>query len=400
MLKISKMGRTLPFSPIRKLIPYSNAAKERGIKVYHLNIGQPDIPTPQVALDAMRNIDLDILAYSPSEGNASYRNKLSEKYYANLGIDISPDEIMVTTGGSEALVMAMEACLNPGEDILCPEPYYANYNSFAKQTRVNIKPIKSVIENDFALPPIEEFEKMIDDKTKAILICNPNNPTGYLYSKEEIETLAEIVKKHNLFLIVDEVYREFAYDGLEVFSSLNLKGVDENVVVVDSVSKRYSMCGVRVGALVTRNEELYSAFMRMAQARLSPPLLGQVAAEAAIDVPEDYFKNVIKEYTSRRDCFVELLNNMEGVYCPKPKGAFYSIVKLPIDDCEKFARWLLEEFEHNGETVMVAPATGFYATPESGKNEVRIAYVLNNADLVKAAECLEIALKEYPGRVL
>lgn len=396
---LSKKGVTIPPSPIRKLVPYAEAAKKRGIKVYHLNIGQPDIETPRIALEAVCDFKGKVLEYTHSAGLESYRNKLAEVYYASVGIDVTPKELLITNGASEALIITMSVCLDQGEEILCPEPYYANYNAFAAQTGVNVKPIRSTIKDDFALPPISEFEKYITDKTRAILICNPNNPTGYLYSKEELEALAKIVKKHDLFLIADEVYREFCYDGAKHYSTLNLKGIEQNVIMVDSVSKRYSMCGVRVGALVSRNQEVLKAALSIAQSRLSPPLLGQIAAEAAIDVAPSYFEKVINEYINRRNLIVELLNEIDGVYCPMPKGAFYTITELPIDDCDRFSQWLLEEFSLDGETVMVAPATGFYANPELGINQVRIAYVLNEQDIRSAIRCLKKALEVYPGRV-
>lgn len=397
MLKISQKGIQMPSSPIRKLVPYAEAAKKRGVKVYHLNIGQPDIDTPQIAIDAVKGITDTIFEYTHSAGIESYRRKLAE-YYQSVGIDVTYDELMATVGGSEALFMAFTVCLNEGEEILCPEPFYANYNGFAVEAGVNIKPIRSTIDNDFALPPMEEFEKHIGPKTRAILICNPNNPTGYVYTKQELEKLAEIVKKHNLYLITDEVYREFCYDGVEHFSAMNLKGIEQNVIMCDSVSKRYSMCGVRLGALVTRNKDVFTAAMKMAQARLSPPYLAQVAAQAAVDTPQSYFDSVIGEYKMRRNTIVELINKIPGVYCPMPKGAFYATVKLPIDNSDKFAQWLLEEFSYEGQTVMVAPATGFYSTQGLGLNEVRIAYVLKKDDIVAAVKCLEEALKVYPGR--
>lgn len=397
MPKLSLKGQLMPPSPIRKLVPYAEEAKRRGIKVYHLNIGQPDIETPAGARAAVKNNEETIFAYSHSAGIESYRRKLVE-YYKSVGINVSPDEILVTEGGSEALFMALTVCLNPGEEVLVPEPYYANYNGFAMEAGVVIKPIQSTIDTDFALPPIADFEKHITPKTRAILLCNPNNPTGYLYSKEELETLAGIVKKHDLFLICDEVYREFCYDGEVFYSTMNLREIEQNVIMADSTSKRYSMCGVRLGTLVTRNREVYAACMNMAQARLSPPLLAQIAAEAAVDTPQEYFDGVIAEYISRRDCIVEALNKIEGVYCPTPKGAFYTIVKLPIDNCEKFAQWLLEEFSFEGQTVMVAPATGFYVTPGAGLDEVRVAYVIKKEDLLASAKCIEEALKVYPGR--
>lgn len=397
MLHISQKGVRMPASPIRKLVPFAEAAKRRGIKVYHLNIGQPDIATPRIAVEAVKDITDTIFEYTHSAGLEAYRRKLAE-YYHSVGIEVGYENLMATVGGSEALFMAFTVCLNEGEEILCPEPFYANYNGFAVEAGVTIKPIRSTIENDFALPPMEEFEKHIGPKTRAVLICNPNNPTGYVYTREELEKLAEIVKKHNLYLISDEVYREFCYDGVKQFSAMNLKGIEQNVIMADSVSKRYSMCGVRLGALVTRNKEVFDAAMKMAQARLSPPYLAQVAAQAAIDTPQSYFDEVIGEYRSRRNCIVELLNKIPGVYCPMPKGAFYATVKLPIDDCDRFARWLLEEFSFEGKTVMVAPATGFYSTPGLGLDEVRIAYVLKQEDIIEAVRCLEQALKVYPGR--
>lgn len=389
----------MPASPIRKLVPYAEEAKRKGRKVYHLNIGQPDIPTPKVALDAVRNVDLKVVEYSHSAGFESYRKGLA-RYYQRLGIDITHNDIIVTTGGSEAITIAFMACLNPGDEVIIPEPFYANYNGFAVQAGVVVKPIVSSIENDFALPPVEEFERLITPRTKGIVICNPNNPTGYLYSKEELEQLATIVKKHDLYLFSDEVYREFCYDGAIHYSAMLLKGLDNNVILMDSVSKRYSMCGVRIGTLISRNKEVVATALKFAQARLSPPSFGQIAAEAALNTPAEYFKEVYDEYIKRRNFMVDALNRMEGVYCPKPKGAFYSVVKLPIDDSDKFAQWLLEHFEYKNQTVMLAPATGFYSTPGLGKNEVRIAYVLNVDDLRNAMECLDVALKQYPGRTL
>ena len=399
MPKISDRGQTMPSSPIRKLVPFAEAAKKKGRKVYHLNIGQPDIPTPQVALDAVHNCDLKVIEYSHSAGNESYRKALAG-YYKGIGIDVNSDQIIVTTGGSEAITMAFMACLNPGDEVIIPEPFYANYSSFALQAGAVVKPIVASIKNDFALPDIAEFERIITPKTKGIVICNPNNPTGYLYSEEELRRLAAIVKKYDLYVFSDEVYREFCYDGNTHFSAMQLEGLENNVILIDSVSKRYSMCGVRIGALITRNRDVYTTAMKFAQARLSPPSFGQVAGEAAVSTPESYFNEVYNEYIARRNFMVEALNRMEGVYCPKPKGAFYTVVKLPIDDSDRFAQWLLEEFEHNGATVMVAPATGFYATPGLGKNEVRIAYVLKIDDLKSAMECLDVALKQYPGRTL
>ncbi len=399
MPKISEKGLAMPASPIRKLVPYAEEAKRKGRKVYHLNIGQPDIPTPQVALDAVKNNDLKVVEYSHSAGFESYRKGLA-KYYQGLGIDITHNDMIITTGGSEAITIAFMTCLNPGDEVIIPEPFYANYNGFAVQAGVVVKPIVSRIENDFALPPVEEFEKLITPKTKGIVICNPNNPTGYLYSKEELEQLATIVKKHDLYLFSDEVYREFCYDGITHYSAMMLQGLENNVILMDSVSKRYSMCGVRIGAIITRNKEVIAAAMKFAQARLSPPSFGQIAAEAALNTPAEYFKEVYHEYIKRRNFMVEALNRMEGVYCPKPKGAFYTVVRLPIDDSDKFAQWLLEHFEYKNQTVMLAPATGFYSTPGLGKNEVRIAYVLNVDDLRNAMECLEVALKQYPGRTI
>jgi len=399
MPKISEKGLAMPASPIRKLVPYAEEAKRKGRKVYHLNIGQPDIPTPQVALDAVRNADLKVIEYSHSAGIESYRKGLA-KYYQGLGIDITHNDMIITTGGSEAITIVFMTCLNPGDEVIIPEPFYANYNGFAVQAGVVVKPIVSRIENDFALPAVDEFEKLITPKTKGIVICNPNNPTGYLYSREELEQLATIVKKHDLYLFSDEVYREFCYDGITHYSAMMLKGLENNVILMDSVSKRYSMCGVRIGALITRNKEVITTAMKFAQARLSPPSFGQIAAEAALNTPAEYFKEVYDEYIKRRNFMVEALNKMEGVYCPKPKGAFYTVVRLPIDDSDKFAQWLLEHFEHKNQTVMLAPATGFYSTPGLGKNEVRIAYVLNVDDLRNAMECLEVALKQYPGRTI
>jgi aspartate aminotransferase len=398
MPSISDKGKAMPASPIRKLVPYSEEAKRKGRKVYHLNIGQPDIPTPQVALDALRNINIKVIEYSHSAGNESYRRKLSA-YYRNIGINIDHTEMLITTGGSEAIIFALMTCVNPGEEVITPEPFYANYNGFATTAGIKIVPVPSYIKDDFALPPIEEIEKKITQRTKGIIVCNPNNPTGYLYSKEELSQLKEIVKKHDLFLFSDEAYREFCYDGAEHFSAMNLEGIENNVILLDSVSKRYSECGVRIGALITKNKEVISAALKFAQARLSPPGLGQIVGEASIDTPLQYFKDVNKEYTERRNYMVDALNKIPGVYCPKPKGAFYTVVKLPVDDADRFAQWLLEDFEYNNQTVMVAPASGFYSTPGSGKDEVRIAYVLKVDDLKNAMMILEEALKIYPGRV-
>jgi aspartate aminotransferase len=388
----------MPASPIRKLVPYSEEAKRKGRKVYHLNIGQPDIPTPEVALNALHNINLKVIEYSHSAGNESYRRKLAT-FYQKIGINIDHTEMLVTTGGSEAILFAFLSCVNPGEEVITPEPFYANYNGFATSAGIKIVPVTSYIKEDFALPPISEIEKKITSKTKGIIICNPNNPTGYLYSKEELLHLREIVKKHDLFLFSDEAYREFCYDGAQHFSAMNLEGIDNNVIMLDSVSKRYSECGIRIGALITRNKDVINTALKFAQARLSPPGLGQIVGEASIDTPPEYFKEVNKEYTERRNYMVEALNKIPGVYCPKPKGAFYTVVKLPVDDADKFAQWLLEDFEYNNQTVMVAPASGFYSTPGSGKNEVRIAYVLKIDDLKNAMIILAEALKVYPGRV-
>lgn len=398
MPSISVKGKLMPASPIRKLVPYSEEAKRKGRKVYHLNIGQPDIPTPDVALNALRNIKLKVIEYSHSAGNESYRRKLAT-YYQNIGINVDHTEMLITTGGSEAILFAFLSCINPGDEVITPEPFYANYNGFATTAGINIIPVTSYINEDFALPPIAEIEKKITSKTKGIIICNPNNPTGYLYSREELLHLKEIVKKHDLFLFSDEAYREFCYDGAEHFSAMNLEGIENNVILLDSVSKRYSECGVRIGALITRNKDVICTALKFAQARLSPPGLGQIAGEASIDTPAGYFREVNKEYTARRNYMVEALNKIPGVYCPKPKGAFYTVVKLPVDDSDKFAQWLLEEFEYKNQTVMVAPASGFYSTPGYGKNEVRIAYVLNIDDLKNAMMILEEALKVYPGRV-
>ena len=388
----------MPESPIRKLVPYAEKAKKEGKKVYHLNIGQPDIETPQVALDAVKNFSSQVVEYSHSAGFESYRKGLAS-YYQSLGMDVNFDELMVTTGGSEALLFALNSCLDSGDEVIIPEPFYANYNGFSTSAGITVKPISTSINNGFALPPIDEFEKLITSKTKAILICNPGNPTGYLYSKDELETLRDIVKKYDLFLFADEVYREFCYDGNKHLSILNLDGLEDNAVVIDSTSKRYSMCGIRVGCIVSKNKEVISTALKFAQARLSPPTFGQVAGEAALLTPKSYFDDVINEYVSRRDLLVDGLNKIEGVICPKPKGAFYAIAELPVDNAEKFAQWLLEEFDFNNETLMVAPAAGFYSTKGEGYNQVRIAYVLNQESLQKAINCLEKALKLYPGRI-
>ncbi len=388
----------MPPSPIRKLVPYAEAAKKRGVTIFHLNIGQPDIHTPEVMMNAIRSIDLKVVEYSHSAGIESYRKKLAG-YYKGYKINVDWTDIIITTGGSEAIEIGMMACLNPGDEIIVPEPYYANYNGFSTQANVVVKPIPSSIETGFALPPISEFEKAITPKTKAILICNPSNPTGYLYNREELEILKQIVLKHDLFLFADEVYREFCYDGREYVSVMHLDQLDQNVVLMDSISKRYSACGARIGALVSKNKEVMAAALKFAQARLSPPTFGQIAAEAAIDTPQEYFEEVKKEYVARRDYVVETLNKMDGVYCPKPSGAFYCMAQLPVDDADKFCQWLLESFEFNHQTVMLAPASGFYSKPESGKHQVRIAYVLKLESLKNAMDCLREALKVYPGRM-
>ena len=398
MPNISEKAIQMPASPIRKLVPYAEKAKKLGKMVFHLNIGQPDIETPKVARDAIKNSDISVLAYSHSAGFESYREGLS-KYYASNGINVTKEEILVTTGGSEALLFGMMSCCNPGDEIIIPEPFYANYNGFAVAAGLTVVPVTSSIENGFALPAVEEFEKKITDKTKCIVICNPGNPTGYLYSKEELGQLKDIVKKHDLFLFADEVYREFCYDGAQPFSVMNLEGLDQNVVLVDSVSKRYSMCGARIGALLTKNKEVMQSALKFAQARLSPPTYAQIASEAALQTPQSYFTEVVDEYVERRNIMVDGLNAIEGVNCPKPKGAFYCVAKFPVDDTEKFCQWLLEDFEYKGATVMMAPCSGFYATPGLGKQEARIAYVLNKESLKEAVECLKEALKVYPGKI-
>lgn len=397
MPSISEKGKAMPASPIRKLVPYSEEAKRKGIKVYHLNIGQPDIPTPEVALNAIRNLDQKVIEYSHSAGNESYRRKLAG-YYQNIGINVDHTELLITTGGSEAIMFAFNSCINAGDEVITPEPFYANYSGFATSSGIKIIPVTSYIKDDFALPPIVEIEKKITARTRGIIIANPNNPTGYLYSKEELLQLRNIIKKYDLWLFSDEAYREFCYDGAEHFSAMKLAGIENNVVLLDSVSKRYSECGVRIGALVTKNREVLTTALKFAQARLSPPGLGQIAGEASTDTPHEYFSEVNREYTARRNFMVDALNKIPGVYCPKPKGAFYTVVKLPVDDSDKFAQWLLEEFEYNNQTVMIAPASGFYSTPGLGKNEARIAYVLKIDDLSNAMETLAEALKVYPGR--
>lgn len=389
----------MPDSPIRKLAPFANGAKDRGTHVIHLNIGQPDIATPPQALQAIRGMKREVLEYSPSEGFASYRDGLS-RYYATVGVAVTPEEIMVTTGGSEALVFAFMSCLNPGDQVIIPEPFYANYNGFAAWAGIEIAPVTASIENGFALPPMAAFEAAITDRTKAILICNPGNPTGTKYADESLHAVADLVKKRNLFLFADEVYREFTYDGNMSPSVLSLEGLEEHAIVIDSVSKRYSMCGARVGAMVTKNEDVRRAAMRFAMARLSPPTLAQVAAEAALDTDASYFDAVRSEYKMRRDALVQGLNGIENVVCPVPGGAFYAVAKLPIDDADAFCQWILESFEFDGSTVMMAPNSGFYATPGLGKQEVRMAYVLHLDEIQKAVQCIEAALQVYPGRVV
>jgi len=396
MLTISNRGRQMPPSPIRKLVPFAEAAKKRGIKVYHLNIGQPDIATPEKILDAVRNSDFKVLEYSHSAGNESYRKKLVQ-YYSRAGITVTQDQIIITTGGSEAILFGFMACMDAGDEVIIPEPFYANYNGFAVEAGVIVKPITSSIETGFALPPIEDFEKAITPKTKAILVCSPNNPTGYLYSKDEMEVLKQLIQQHNLFLFADEAYREFCYEGIHT-SAMHLTGVEDNVVLMDTISKRYSACGGRIGAFVTKNKDLLTAAMKFAQARLSPPSFAQILGEAAVDLPANYFDTTKAEYKKRRDTIVKRLNAIPGVFCPNPGGAFYAMAKLPIDDADAFCQWLLESFSYNGHTVMLAPATGFYSTPGLGKQEVRLAYVLNCDAINNAIDCLEKAVLEYPGR--
>jgi len=398
MLSISHRGTIMPASPIRKLVPFAEVAKNKGIEIYHLNIGQPDIETPKQALDAARNSNFKILEYSHSAGNESYRRKLS-KYYQSVNVNVDYTDIIITTGGSEAILFGFMSCLDAGDEVIIPEPFYANYNGFAVAAGVLVKPITSSIEKGFALPPIEDFEKAITSKTKAIIICNPNNPTGYLYSEEEMKVLKNIVVKHNLYLFSDEAYREFCYEGKH-FSAMQLEEAEENVVMVDTISKRYSACGARIGALVTRNTSVVETVLKFAQARLSPPTFGQIIGEAAIDLPADYFEKTKAEYKKRRDLLVKRLNDMQGVFCPEPGGAFYAMASLPIDDADKFCQWLLEDFNYNGKTVMLAPATGFYGTEGLGKKEVRLAYVLNTEAINKAMDCLQKGLEVYPGRTV
>ena len=397
MPQISERGLEMPESPIRKLAPLAADAKKRGIKVYHLNIGQPDLPTPQVAIDAIKHVDRKILEYSPSQGYRSYREKLVG-YYRKYGISVTADDMIVTCGGSEAVLFAFMSCLNPGDEIIVPEPAYANYMAFAISAGAKIRTITTTIEEGFCLPKVEKFEELINPKTRAILICNPNNPTGYLYTRREMNQIRDMVKKHDLYLFSDEVYREYIYTGSPYISACHLEGIEQNVVLIDSVSKRYSECGIRIGALITKNKEVRKAVMKFCQARLSPPLIGQIAAEASLDAPEEYSRDVYDEYVERRKCLIDGLNRIPGVYSPIPMGAFYTVAKLPVDDSEKFCRWCLEEFSYENETVMMAPASGFYTTPGAGRNQVRIAYVLNKEDLRKALIVLRKALEQYPGR--
>ncbi len=396
-MEISERAMNMPSSPIRKLAPYAEAAKRNGVHVYHLNIGQPDIKTPQCGLDAIKNIDRTILEYSPSQGYLSLRTKMVS-YYAQYGIYLSPDDIIVTTGGSEAVLFAFLACLNPGDEIIVPDPFYANYMAFAISVGAVIKSVKTTIENGFRLPSVEAFEEQISDRTKAILICNPNNPTGYLYTREEMMQIRDIVRKHNLYLFSDEVYREFIYTGMPYISAFHLDGIEENVVLFDSVSKRYSECGIRIGCLCTKNKKVRDSVMKFCQARLSPPLIGQIIAEASLDVQKEYLQGVYEEYLDRRNFLIDGLNRIPGVYSPIPMGAFYTVARLPVDDAEKFCIWCLRDFQYKGATVMTAPAAGFYTEPGEGRNEVRLAYVLCKEDLAKALECLKVALEQYPGR--
>ena len=398
MPQISVRGLEMPESPIRKLAPLAADAKKRGIKVYHLNIGQPDLPTPDVALNAIRNVDRSILEYSPSQGFLSYRTKLVD-YYKKYNINVTPDDIIITCGGSEAVLFAFMSCLNPGDEIIVPEPAYANYMAFAISAGAKIRTIATTIEEGFSLPKVEKFEELINDKTRAILICNPNNPTGYLYTRREMNQIRDLVKKYDLYLFSDEVYREYIYTGSPYISACHLEGIQQNVVLIDSVSKRYSECGIRIGALITKNEEVRQAVMKLCQARLSPPLIGQIAAEASLEAPDEYYLNVYDEYVERRKCLIDGLNRIPGVYSPIPMGAFYTVAKLPVDDSEKFCRWCLEEFNYEGETIMMAPGSGFYTTPGVGINQVRIAYVLKKEDLNRALFILRKALEAYPGRV-
>ena len=395
---ISTRGVEMPESPIRKLAPLAAAAKARGTKVYHLNIGQPDLPTPQVGLDALKNVDRKILEYSPSQGYLSLREKMVE-YYAKYDIKVTADDIIITSGGSEAILFAFLACLNPGDEIIVPEPAYANYMAFAISAGAKIRTIATTIDEGFALPKVEKFEELINSRTRAIMICNPNNPTGYLYTRREMDRIRDLVKKYDLYLFSDEVYREYIYTGSPYISVCHLQGIEDNVVLIDSVSKRYSECGIRIGALITKNKEIRQAVMKFCQARLSPPLIGQIVAEASLDAPEEYLREVYDEYVERRKVLIDGLNRIPGVYSPIPMGAFYTMAQLPVDDSEKFCRWCLEKFEYEGETVMMAPGAGFYTTPGAGRNEVRIAYVLKKPDLERALVVLRKALEQYPGRV-
>lgn len=394
---ISNKGKMMPESPIRKLVPYAETARRKGVKVYHLNIGQPDIKTPEVAMDAIKNYDEKVVAYSHSAGHQQYREKLAA-YYKNNNIDIDAEDIIVTAGASEAILFAIQSVMDEGDEIIIPEPFYANYNGFATNAGVIVKPIFSDIKDGFSLPPISEFEKAVTEKTKAIIVCNPNNPTGYLYSKEELEVLKEIALKYDLYLIADEVYREFVYDGEEHHSVMNLKGLEQHSILIDSVSKRYSACGFRIGCMISKNKELMATALKFAQARLSPPSFGQVAGEAALETPQSYFDEVMEEYLQRRNVVVDAINKINGAFCPNPKGAFYVVAKLPVDDTDKFCQWILESYDYKKQTVMFAPASGFYSTPGLGKDEIRISYVLNTDDLKHAMKVLEEALKVYPGR--
>lgn len=398
MPTLSIRGNAMPASPIRRLTPYAEAAKKRNVKIYHLNIGQPDIETPEKFWNELKHLDMRVLAYAPSDGYPIYKQQFS-KYYNSVGINVTPENFLITNGGSEALSFSMMSVMDEGDEIIIPEPMYANYISFAKHGNIKVKPIPTSIKNGFALPDISSFEALISNRTKAILICNPNNPTGYLYSKEELETLREICLKHDLFLIVDEVYREFVYDDKKHFSALHLKDAEQNVIVIDSISKRFSACGARIGALVTRNKDLLAVALKYAQARLSPPSLGQLAGAALFDLPSSYYKGVVSEYAERRNLLVEKLNAIEGVTCPMPGGAFYCVAALPVESAEDFCRWMLESFSYKNTTVMMAPAAGFYSTASSGKNQVRIAYVLNKEDLNNAIECLAEGLKAYTAQV-
>jgi aspartate aminotransferase len=399
MPQISQRGALMPASPIRKLVPLADDAKARGVHVYHLNIGQPDLPTPQAAIDAIRSIDCKVLEYSPSQGYLSYRTKLVD-YYKKYDINLTADDIIITTGGSEAVLFSFMACLNPGDEIIMPDPFYANYQAFAISAGAVIRTIPTTIEEGFCLPKVERFEELINERTKAIMICNPNNPTGYLYSRREMNQIRDLVKKYDLYLFSDEVYREFIYTGSPYISACHLEGIEDNVVLIDSVSKRYSECGIRIGALITKNKQLRQAVMKFCQARLSPPLIGQIAAEASLDEPESYARETYDEYVERRKCLIDGLNRIPGVYSPIPMGAFYTVARLPVDDSEKFCAWCLSEFNYEGETVMMAPASGFYTTPGAGRNEVRIAYVLKKNDLQRALVVLEKALEAYPGRII